>query len=345
MTGHLHIRSAGPALSLQDLGRTGYLARGLTRGGAADLLALHEGAALLGQRADCAALEMMGFGGTFEASVDTVIALTGARMAATLDGKPLVWNASHSLPAGAQLIIGGVQAGTYGYLHVAGGFDAPVEMGARSAHLTAGIGGFVTQGDALPLTGPMAAGAGRCLTPQDRLTGGPIRITTSFQSQLFSQDTQDRFTQTAFRRDARANRQGVRLATDADGFHAEGGLSIVSEVITTGDIQIAGDGAPYVLMCESQTTGGYPRIGTVIPADLPKVAQAASGAPLTFTRITLDQAIDDERRARADIKALPTQVMPLIRDPHDIADLLSYQLISGAISATDDPFAPTGDTQ
>lgn len=339
MTAMLKILIAGPALSLQDLGRTGYLAQGLTPGGGADSLALHEGAALLRQSAACAAIEMMGMGGTFEASTDTVIALTGARMTASLDGAPLVWNASHRLPAGARLVIGGVQSGTYGYLHIAGGFDTAVEMGGRAAHLMAGVGGFLKQGDTLPLKPASKAPAGGFLAPSDRLNGGTIRIISSFQSDQFSQETRDRFTQTGFRRDARANRQGVRMETSGEGFFAKGGLSIVSEVITTGDIQIAGDGAPYVLMCESQTTGGYPRIATVIPADLPKVAQAAVGAPFRFERVTFDTAIEIEKRARAEIRALPSHVRPLVRDPHDIADLLSYQLVSGAVSATADPFA------
>lgn len=340
MSATLRILSAGPALSLQDMGRTGYLAHGLTRSGAADVLALHEGAALLRQSATCAAIEMMGMGGSFETTTDTVIALTGARMTATLNGAPLIWNASHTLPAGAKLVIGGAQSGTYGYLHIAGGFDTPIEMGARAAHLAAGIGALLKEGDALPVAPAPQTSSGVFLTPQDRFNGGTVRIVDSFQSTFFSSDTRARFTRTEFRRDPRANRQGVRLETDAEGFHAEGGLSIVSEVITTGDIQIAGDGAPYVLMCESQTTGGYPRIGTVIPADLPCVAQAPAGAPLRFEVVTLEEAIEIEKRARAEVKALPSRVEPLVRDPHDIADLLSYQLVGGAVSATADPFAP-----
>ncbi|MGC3939972.1 biotin-dependent carboxyltransferase family protein [Roseobacter sp. EG26] len=338
MSAVLKILSAGPALSLQDMGREGYLVSGLTRGGAADRLALHEGAALLSQTAECAALEMVGMGGTFEATIDTVIALTGARMAATLDGAPLIWNASHVLPAGAKLVIGGTQAGTYGYLHVAGGFATEPQMGARASHLNAGIGRLLQSGYSLPLDSNVPGRPGYFLTPENRLQGGALRVVTSFQTRHFSADTRKRFSETEFRRDPRGNRQGVRMEATGEGFYAEGGLSIVSEVITTGDIQVAGDGAPYVLMCESQTTGGYPRIGTVIPSDLPKVAQAAAGAPLQFTFISHEEAVDIETRARAEIKALGSRIQPLIRDPHDIADLLSYQLVGGAISANADPF-------
>ena len=131
---------------------------------------------------------------------------------------------------------------------------------------------------------------------------------------------------------------GVRMDQPGEGFSAADTLSIVSEVIVPGDIQITGDGAPFVLMCECQTTGGYPRIGTVIPSDLPKIAQAPAGAEIRFEFVTRDEAVDIERRARGDLKKLAQRVHPLIRDPHKIQDLLSYQLISGAISASADPF-------
>jgi allophanate hydrolase len=125
---------------------------------------------------------------------------------------------------------------------------------------------------------------------------------------------------------------------EGEGFATGGQLTIVSEVITPGDIQITGDGAPFVLMCECQTTGGYPRIGTVISCDLPIVAQAQPGAALQFEFIDLDEALAAETRHRADLAALPKLRQPLLRDPARIRDLLAYQLISGVVSATADPF-------
>ena len=103
MTDTLTIHRAGPGLTLQDMGRPGYLALGLSRGGAADRLALAEGAALLGQPANLTAIEMTGMGGEFETSRDTRIALTGAPMAASIDGTRIAWNASHTLPAQARI--------------------------------------------------------------------------------------------------------------------------------------------------------------------------------------------------------------------------------------------------
>lgn len=342
MSAILEVIDAGPAVTLQDLGRCGFIAQGLTRGGAMDRLALFEAAALLGQPVT-AALEMVGVGGTFRVQATTRIALTGAPMTATLDGAPLAWNGSHRLEAGSKLRIGGVRTGAIGYLSVAGGFAVPRVMGAQSAHLAAGLGTILSAGDEVPLHGDPGGPADLILEPEARFKGGEIGIVASMQSHLFGEGTLDRFAQTQFKRDARANRQGIRLNPDGDGFAAEGGLRVVSEIIVPGDIQITGDGAPYVLMCESQTTGGYPRIATVLPSDLPKVAQTPLGADIHIKLYSAEQAMARERKARAHLKRLTSQVRPRLRNPADMADLLSYTLISGAVNATADPFA--GDTK
>ena len=338
MTAALEVLSCGPAVTVQDLGRGGYLAQGLTRGGAADVLALHEGAALLGQSPKLAALEMVGMGGSFRANRDIRIALTGAPMNAVLDDTPLTWNASHLLPAGAMLNIGGVRNGTYGYLHIGGGLDTPVMMGARSVHLSAGLGTAIAAGAVLPIGADRKSEVGMTLLAENRFDGGAIRITASMQTDQFDAQTRERFKATTFRRDARANRMGVRMDHDGAPFMADDQLSILSDVIVTGDIQIAGDGAPFVLMCECQTTGGYPRIGTVLPCDMPRVAQASAGTELTFQMVEIEQARAIQQRSAVAWAALPSATQPLLRDPHTIRDLLSYQLISGAVSADENPF-------
>ncbi|MCT4558731.1 MAG: biotin-dependent carboxyltransferase family protein [Pelagimonas sp.] len=324
----LLVKAAGPSVTLQDLGRTGYLAQGLSRGGAMDVLALHEGAALLRQPVGTA-LEMAGFGGTFAFTRATRIALTGAHMQARLGGVALVWNASHLVPAGGVLEIGGARAGVYGYLTIGGGLDVPVSLGQASAHLAAGIGAPLQAGDRLGLRPDAGGDVGQVLPHDARFDGGDVRILPSLQTELFPKELRDRFTHETLTRDTRGNRMGVRLLPGGEGFGLRAGQAILSEVITRGDIQIPGDGAPYVLLSECQTTGGYPRIGTVIPADLPRVAQCAPGGQMRFRFVTRDDALAAEEQVRAKITALPGRCVPLVRDPNDIADLLSYNLIDG----------------
>ena len=339
MTAALNVIQAGPAVLVQDLGRPGYMADGLSQGGAADRLALHEGAAILGQAADLAALELGGFGGVFEATAPVRFALTGAPMQADIDSAPILMNTSHRLNPGQKLSIGAARSGVYGYLHLGGGLDTELFLGSRAVHLGAGIGEPVAAGAALPL-GPDSHSdqTGRVLDVPDRCSGGTVRMVESAQTGQFARSEIERFQATEFKRDPRGNRQGVRLAVGGAPFTVDAGLKILSEIIVPGDIQITGDGAPYVLLSECQTTGGYPRIGTVIPQDLPRVAQTAPGTALRFELIDMNSALDIHRAAQRDIALLSRRLRPLIRDPHDISDLLSYQLISG-VTAGDDPYS------
>lgn len=323
----LEVLSVGPAVTVQDRGRPGYLASGLAQGGAADTLALAQGAALLGQDSGLAALELAGFGGVFGFAQDTRIALTGAPMRATLDDVPLVWNASHLVRAGQHLALGAAEAGVYGTLSLGGGIATVPLLGSRAAHLTAGLGGAVAAGDRLPLGPDVAAGVGLALAAPTHVGGGAVRILPTAQTAMFAPEDRARFEATAFRRDGPGNRQGVRLSGGA-AFATLGQRSLLSEIVQPGDIQMIGEGVPYVLMAECQTMGGYPRIATVVPDDLPIVAQAAPGDGLRFRFVGYDEALADYRRRRSGGR-LTILMRRLLRDPREIADLLGHQLISG----------------
>jgi allophanate hydrolase len=114
-------------------------------------------------------------------------------------------------------------------------------------------------------------------------------------------------------------------------------LSLVSEIVQPGDIQLTGDGAPYVLLAECQTTGGYPRIGTVLPCDLPVVAQAAPGARLRFRFVAIEEALAASPSEREVLERLRREVRPVVRGAEEMADLLSQQLISGVTAGDDLP--------
>ena len=335
MSRRLIVHKSSPGISVQDQGRSGYLTFGLSRGGAADRLALAEGAALLDQSSSLAAIEMVGMGGVFEATEDVRIALTGAPMRATLAGAPLAWNASHWLPAGSQLNIGAATSGVYGYLSLGGGLNQLLSLGSMSTHFAAGLGGAIEPGSELFLGSDTKTIVGMCLSPEPRFGGGIIRVVPSLQTHLFSEAER---AETVFRRDARGNRMGVKLVPDGEGFHTSEGLTILSEVIVSGDIQITGDGTPFVLLSESQTTGGYPRIGSVLPCDMPRMVQAPVGADLRLTFVTLDEAIEIERREVAANKAYLRSVRPMLRDPTEMKDLLAYNLVGGVIDGNSDEF-------
>lgn len=332
----LTVHSAGPGVTVQDLGRPGWKAQGLSTGGAADPLAILEAVALLGTDPSDAVIEMMGFGGVFSIDQDVRIALTGAQMQARIDGEVLTHNTSHFLPAGAKLTIGGAAKGVFGYLAIAGGIMTEPVMDSRATHLTAGIGKRLAAADHLPIgQDPNRMRAPMKLATENRFEGGVIRMMPGPQTDFFSDQTRDKFCTKVFRRSPRGNRQGIRLDYDGDGFATQGGLTQVSDLIVPGDIQLTGQGVPYVLLAECQTIGGYPRIGSVIPADLPKIAQAAPGTPLQFKFLTVEEADVTAKSHGAILKNLAGLCTPTLRDPHDIANLLRYQLISGATPGDD----------
>ncbi len=335
MTHQLIIDRAGPAVTLQDLGRPHRLAQGLSNGGAADRLALFEATAILGATGPLPAIEMAGFGGVFRTTVPMRFALTGATMAASIDDTALTWNRSYTLEPGQTLTLGAVIRGSYGYLTPASPILSDPWQHSQSTHLLAGIGQPIATGQAFELgPDPDAKRPDHKITPSDRFGGGFIRIVTGPQTELFDSQTLTRFLNTRFERSPQANRQGVRL-DGADPFVANIPAGLASEFIQTGDIQMTGQGVPYVLLAECQTIGGYPRIATVIPADIPKMAQAPIGSYVEFDVIPLDQA-DQACPADAQIlQSLRCQVSPCLRNPHDIPNLLGYQLISGMIAGTE----------
>jgi allophanate hydrolase len=333
----LEVLDCGPGASVQDAGRPGLIARGLSAGGALDPLALAEAAALLGVTEGIAAVEMPGIGGRFRAAGgDVMVALAGAPMRARIGERRLGWPGSHLLPEGAVLEIGPAMRGHLGYLSAGGGIATPRVLGARAAHLAAGIGRVLAPGDLLPLA-PRPAGApdgGQTLPQADRFSGGTLRLLAGPQTGLFPDAARELMETARFTKGA-ADRQGARLGLEGDGLATAERLSVTSDAIVPGDVQILGDGTPLVLLAECQTTGGYPRIGTVISADLPRVAQAPPGAELRFRFVTMDEALAARRAAAAEAAAMPRRLAPLTRDPADIPDLLAYQLIDGATSAHD----------
>ncbi len=324
------ISAPGPSVTVQDLGRPGQMAFGLSQGGAMDRLALAEAAAVLRSPRILPALEMAGMGARFRVAQKTRFALTGAPMQATLDAQPLAWHGVHVIEPGQELRIAGASSGVYGYLTFAGGLKAPDILGSQSSHVTAGIGTVLKDGDQLSIADdPNPDEAMLGIQPNARFDGGTLRFMPGPQTDLFDKETLEALCATEFRRSVQANRQGIRLDHPNARFQSELAAGLASDFIMAGDIQLTGDGIPYVLMSECQTVGGYPRIGTVIAQDLPKLAQAPLRSELKLQLISIEEATKLAAKEETQMSALRAKATPRVRDPRDISDLLSYQLISG----------------
>ncbi len=325
------ILSIAPNATIQDRGRSGYLRFGVTGGGAMDVYALAEGQALLGNGPDDAALEFAAYGGRFCARGRLWVALSGGDMRTTLNGTPVGWRCAFQLEDGDILDVGAATQGVYGYLHVAGGFQTQVVLGARATHPGAGFGHVPEAGQVLE-AGRETSEQGAVTLPTPRyLLGREIRMMWGPQSHYFSDEMRADFAGSTFTATSTRDRMGVRVLPDMGDVYSDAGLSIASDAINLGDIQIPGDHIPAILLADRGSSGGYPRIATVIGADLPAVAQMAAPRRFTMAVVSRAEAVQAWAKLQSELAALPKKVTPLVRDPREMRDLLAYNLVDGML--------------
>lgn len=335
MKSGLEIKRLPIGSTIQDRGRNGYRRFGVTRGGAMDIFALAEGQALLNNSEDDAALEMTGSGGKFLSIGQNKIACSGAEMKLLLNDRQVGWRQTIILNDGDLIEIGSGSEGSYSYLHLPGGIDSPVILGSRSAHAQANLGSTPEVGDHLiPLQTEWSDSVMRLLKPnyyQDH----KIRILYGPQSMLFDQRDLLSLEEAEFRVTNSRNRVGIRVESSMGPINANLGTTIASDAIVAGDIQVAADGVPTILMSDFQPVGGYPRIATVITTDLHKLAQMKVGTVFRMEVTTRESALRYLKEFKSMLVALPSQVKPVIRNPKDVPDLLAYSLIDGVISGVE----------
>ncbi|MFT4715343.1 MAG: biotin-dependent carboxylase-like uncharacterized protein [Paracoccaceae bacterium] len=325
----LKILSILPSATIQDLGRTGLLRYGVTSSGAMDAYALAEGQALLGNGADDAAIEFAQFGGRFQAQMAMSVAFSGARMELSLNGQPIGWRQVILLRKGDILDVGAAIEGVYGYLHVSGGFQTDVTLKSRSTHLRAGFGHVLKTGQVLAIGAADRVVGINCLPARDYFKQRRLRALWGPQSQYFDAETRAKFAAASFEVSKMRDRMGIQVHPDCGPILSSAGLSIASDSISPGDIQITGDGTPAILLADRGPTGGYPRIATLATVDMPVLAQIPTGESFSLEFISRQAAVALLATFRAEIATMAAKVKPMLRDPRDIQDLLAFNLISG----------------
>jgi biotin-dependent carboxylase-like uncharacterized protein len=288
MTG-LRITSAGPLTTLQDAGRPGLLAAGISASGPMDRAAFERAGTWLGGAGSTGIEFTLGLAFEIETGPLSMSA-DGGDFALTVNGKPVAWPARAVLKTGDVVDIHPGDWGNWGYLRFGREIDAEPVLGSRSTNSIAGLGRILTAGDRLTF----ADEAPRRASPHPRPTlpgEGAIRVIWGLHADSFDHATRARFVDEPFRVSARMDRMGVRLDDRAGVFRNLRALSLVSDAIVPGDIQILGDGTPIVLMRDHQPTGGYPRIATVVTADIDRFAQLRPGSEIRFAPVTLKHAM------------------------------------------------------
>ncbi|XYD10773.1 biotin-dependent carboxyltransferase family protein [Methylobacterium sp. NMS12] len=329
----LVIDSAGPGVTLQDGGRHGYLRYGITAAGPMDPLMHAAANRAASNPLDATAVEISTGGVTVSVQDGAVgIALLAPGFRVALDGVPLPDTVALTVEPGQTLVVRAGDAGAWGYLAVAGRLDVAPVLGSAATHTRSGLGGLdgrgLAAGDRLPVAesrtpdGPPQ----RLVAPWLGRDGREIRVVLGPQDDYFAPDQIAAFLAGPWT----VSPRGDRMACFVDGTpltHAKG-HDIVSDGVAMGAIQVPGNGLPIILMADRQSTGGYPKIATVIGPDLGRLAQVRGGARLSFRRVTVAEAVA-ARRAERDLlrEAVPRE--PVIRTDFASDFLLGLNLVGG----------------
>lgn len=339
MSAWLEITHPGAMASIQDLGRPGFRRFGVPRAGALEAGWLRVANALLRNDEAAPAIEFFAGGLTVRAPERPIrVALTGHFVADRMGpgGRARIasWR-SVTLAAGDSLRCGMVSPGRVGYLAVAG-IDLPRQLGSVSTDVRSGFGGvdgrLLNAGVRLPAS--VGVGGERMLRSPPSLDTAPIRVVLGPQDDYFRSSALACFLGGDYRISSAADRMGMRLDGPLLQHRPEKGVEIVSDATVPGSIQVPGQGQPIVLLADAQTAGGYPKIGTVISADLPRLAVLAPGQSVRFVAVSVAIA---ERAARARELAVRAQIADIgpladAGEP-DLQAIYAANLVSGVVDA------------
>lgn len=296
-TVRLRVAATGPLVSFQDGGRPGHMRFGVPVSGPLDRVAHAAANVAIGNAADATAIEVSVAGVTLEVVSGAVtIAVTGGR-ASVDDGGPASWDA-FAVQAGDRVSVHPGPRESWAYVAFAGSPEVPRWLGHTATHSMSGFGGGELRiGDELTIGDARVRHERHGDIPRPDL--GPederIRVVVGPQERHFEAAAVEAFTTSPYSLTSAYDRMGVRL--DGPRLALAGALSIPSEPIVRGSVQVTGDGVPAVLLADHQTTGGYPKIATVVSADLDGFAQRRPGAAVAFRAVGSAEAVDIARDA------------------------------------------------
>ena len=328
MSTGIEVIRPGMLSTLQDLGRLGQQHLGIVPGGVMDPVAHRLANALVGNALNEATLEVTMLGPELVFQQEILIALSGARFDALLDGNPCPLDRPVLVPAGGRLKMRQAKSGSRGYLAVAGGFPVPEVLASRSTYLPAGFGGWqgraLVAGDVVSLV-PEASELSRarfeCLanpTPDRSVRWSAPSMTLPDRQPIqvhampgmhfswFDDQAHHDIFDATWKVLPDSNRIGFRF-TGPELKRLKTG-DIISGPTCLGTVQVPAGGLPIVLTADHQTTGGYAKILEVASADCAALAQLSPGGSMRFVRCTLEQALQRRRRANADLMTKLTAI-------------------------------------
>ncbi len=304
MTARFVVRRAGPHVSVQDGGRPGYLRYGVPRSGAMDRGALIAANLALGNPEDQPGIEISLGGLMLDCLAGEIgYALAGGGFIARISGEgadgrdQTSWHRGN-LRAGQSIEIRPGPWGSWCYLALAGTLEVPRWLGSASTHSQSGLGGGrLTAGREIEVSASRTTPEAAIPISVWARPHGFVHCLPGPQCELFAPEALDLLTSAEFRLTPAYDRMGLRLKGPA--LMPKDALGIPSGPVTRGALQIAGDGVPSLLMADHQTTGGYPRLATVLDADLDALAQHRPNDVLRFRAVSAMAALGVARSHRA----------------------------------------------
>jgi biotin-dependent carboxylase-like uncharacterized protein len=252
--------------------------------------------ALVGNDADAATLEITLVGPEVEFEDERVAAVVGAEFALTLGGRVESGNTAFVAPAGSRLRFGSRGRGSRAYLAIAGGVAVMPTLGSRSTHVISRTGGLdgraLAAGDRLPIGEVNVVSrrelAGRSVSGHQLVEGIPalpdgharVRVLPGPQRERFAGEALDALQSAPYAITNDSDRMGFRLQGPVLAHKV--GVDIISDATPLGVLQVPSSGQPVLLMADRQTTGGYPKIATVITADIGIAGQLGPGDTIVF---------------------------------------------------------------
>jgi biotin-dependent carboxylase-like uncharacterized protein len=332
----LVIASIGPASSVQDGGRPGSQRYGLVPSGAMDRLALAAANVLVGNPAFAAAVEIGPFGASFTARGGAVrVALSGAPRNADIAKRPVAFDTSVTLADGETLTLGFARGGSFSYLAIEGAVQGEPTFGSLAVNARAGLGSPYPRpllaGDELQTAASSGAPERRIELPPAQ--DGPIRVVLGPQDDEFSDAAKKLFLDSEWKISATSDRMGYRL--EGPVIRHLHGHNIVSDGTVNGSIQVPGNGAPIVLMPDRGTSGGYPKIATVISADLGRFAQTPAGRGFHFKAISIAEAQAEAQKFAKLLRTLPDRLHDIENFDLNLEALQDANVAGAAVSAVD----------
>jgi antagonist of KipI len=283
--------------TVQDAGRWGFQSRGVPVAGPMDPVSFRLANAIVGNRRDAAALEVTLLGPELIFDHARTIAVTGAEFDIAVDDVEVSCNARVTVPEGGRLRFGQRRRGARAYLAIEGGITVPPRLGSRATHVISGMGGFegrpLRSGDTLPLGSrvPAARTPAAAVLPVVPLPErhALVRVLPGPQDELFSPEALQALRSGPYTIGQNSDRMGFRL--EGPRLTHAASPDIISDATPLGVLQVPASGQPILLMADRQTTGGYPKIATVITADLAVAGQLAPGDTISFDVCTPREAV------------------------------------------------------